>query len=102
MGRFARLPIQFLKIGKTDATDIQLPEGGLSDRETGHTQVIDIVAAASQKSGMLQIREKSVHGAYRQTGTFCYLFCSQARRRSAEQLKKRESALQSSDVISSP
>src|SRR5258708_4897203 len=101
MDGFARLLIQFLKIRQAQAPYVEVSESCLTNRETCNPQVVNAVAAAVQKAGAFQVRQKTVDRARRQPRRHRNLLRSESARRFTEELKQTQPPLQRRDVVTS-
>jgi hypothetical protein len=99
MNGFASLLIQLQQVGQAEAANIELSQSGLANREACQSEVIDTACIAIQKSGRLQVHQKTVHRADGQTGKSSHLHGAHAALELREQLQKSQSPLEGGDVV---
>src|ERR1700733_20966 len=88
MNRFARLPVQFLKVRQAYLANIELAQSRLADREAGNSQVVQPIPSTVQKARVFQIHQKAMDRTYRESGAGRHLFCGQSMRGLAEKVKE--------------
>ena len=93
------LLIKIEKIRQTETADVELPQRRLADGETRQSQVINTAGIAIQKARRLEIHQKPVSRADRESGKPGHLHGGKAALGLSKQLQQAQPALQRGDAV---